>query len=198
MIINVRGTSGAGKTYLVKSIMALSTDVSEWRDMDNAPEGLFGSPTRRPMGYQIKSPSGRCIVIGNYHGVQCGGCDQLMKEPWCLNRDETYALIGAAAKTAHVLYEGLLISEVHRCAALAKTGFDVRVVHINEPLDVCLSAVNARRAARGRGPVNPKLTVEKHHEIHRQVTRLSVAGVKVYMGSRADSFKLVKGLLGWS
>lgn len=199
MVINIRGTSGAGKTHLVKRMMALADKGEAWWPSDS-PTGLFGLPTNRPAGHIIATPSGRCLLLGNYEGVQCGGCDQLMKEPWKLTRDEVFALIRRAAPDfAHIVFEGLLISEVLRCVSLRDSGFDIAVLNIDEPIETCLNSIIARRTARGvTKPLNPKLTVEKHRELRNQINRLKAAGVAAHNVSRSEAWSRLVTLLGWN
>jgi thymidylate kinase len=151
MVINVRGTSGSGKTTVMRYIMEKAVRIEK-----------FG-PEKKPDGYQLVLGSGRALyLVGSYENV-CGGCDAIPTQDEICNRVRHWAHEG------DVLLEGLLMSHVFsRYAALAMElqRQDVPSIFgfLDTPLDVCLERVNARRAARGvTEPVNPENTSDKWH-----------------------------------
>lgn len=149
MIINVRGTSGSGKTTVVRELMARANLVAK-----------IGDNAKKPDAYRLAFPLFDLYVIGSYENV-CGGCDAISTQDEICNRVRCYAPMG------HVLLEGLLMSHVFsRYAALAMELQRQEISSIfgflDTPLDVCLARVNARREARGQTePVNPTNTTDK-------------------------------------
>jgi len=100
MIVNLRGTSGSGKTYVTMKTIELMNGkpfVDEW--------------TGEVLGYELDYG---VTVIGLYPGG-CGGCDRIKTVGEVEHRVKT------AAKHGHVLFEGLILSTIYgRFAALAK------------------------------------------------------------------------------
>jgi hypothetical protein len=152
MLINVRGTSGAGKTTVVRALMALCPHKPIY--------GVLGP--RRPEAYALMLPY-PVYVLGPYL-TPCGGCDCV--QPFAL----IPKLIERHAQRGHVVFEGLLLStffgEIGRL--LMETYADSRVMFLDTPLDVCIKRVEARRAAAGNPkPFDPKLLIEKYNTIAR-------------------------------
>lgn len=184
MIINIRGTSGAGKSTIVNNVT----------DAFPILEPVLTPGRKRPLYYLCRLAPGEfptLAIVGSYESP-CGGCDTIK------TKAEAFELIKALyGKVAqHVLFEGLLISE--------DTGYtldldgvfpdDLLVALINLPVEECVASVNARRAAK-RGPdapgVNPENTTRRHAVIARAVDKLHEAGVPTFTGSRAEVEALV-------
>lgn len=152
MVINVRGTSGSGKTTVMREIMSQSTSTQ--------PIILDGQ--KKPDAYLLNIPSVQHAVflVGSYENV-CGGCDAIATQ------DEICARVRNYSKDGHVLFEGLLMSHVFsRYAALdrelAARGVPSIWAFLDTPLELCLARVNDRRVARGQlEPVNPVNTSDK-------------------------------------
>jgi hypothetical protein len=144
LVINPRGTSGAGRTELVRRI------VTEYRLAGGEAEPLWRPGRPRPIGWRIGHPgAGRPLaVIGHYEATR-GGCDTIPDQDGGL--DGAFRLADALAQGGHdVLIEGLRLSGDHcRTAALARV-HRVHVLHLDTPLDACARNVTARRRA-GRG-----------------------------------------------
>ena len=178
MIINLRGTSGSGKTHLARRIMDMyGTKVAYKREGRKQPIGYVYS--RRDKS----KPS--LAVIGHYE-TACGGCDTLP------TNDLIFDLVRNAHEMCHdVLFEGLLISsDVNRVVNLWTASYPVQVVALNTPLDVCLDSVNARRQAKtpGKPPVNPANTTSKHRAVQLSMKRLAEAGVPSHWLDRDAAF----------
>ena len=135
MIINLRGTSGSGKTHLARQIM----------DRFGARK-VYHKPGRtQPIGYTFAHPNGGpdLAVVGHYE-TACGGCDTIA------SLDEIFQLVRLSHKLGHhVLFEGLLASgEMNRAMALHNDGLPFEVLIIDITLEECLASVNARRRAK--------------------------------------------------
>ncbi len=162
LIINVRGTSGSGKSHLIREVMA--------RYKNQTP--VFIEGRKRPMYYKCQHPTGgrELCVLGHYESP-CGGCDTINGTDLIFNTVRELARLGY-----DVLFEGLLISiEVNRTNAMANSGIgDVSVICLNTPLETCIASINSRRAARGKTePVNPDNTASKHRGVVSAAKRLN-------------------------
>jgi hypothetical protein len=179
VIINIRGTSGAGKTHLVRRIMA---ELPNWQDVTF--EGKL-------IGHRTRTQRGALVVIGPYReGKVTGGCDNIQQ------RETAFELIGYWAADADVIFEGLLLSEeVRRTVELQRIS-PVHVIFLNTPIDDCIASINERRRARGEEkPVNENNTRKRMKPIFSARGRLKDAGVTVTSLSREEAFLHVKELL---
>src|SRR5678815_5091805 len=93
LVVNIRGTSGSGKSTIVRGIMAKGATV--------IPIG----EDRKPDGYIITGPLFKrpVYVVGPYT-TACGGCDQITTQDEICDRIRAYSTLG------DVLVEGLLMS----------------------------------------------------------------------------------------
>lgn len=175
MIYNIRGTSGAGKTTLVRSITGLFRFHQD----------TFVSGRKRPIATVYwNKPEHRLCVVGSYRNV-CGGCDTIK------TIDEVFAVIrGAHSRGQDVIFEGLLVSvDFRRTVALYNDGLPLTVIGLKTPIDVCIRNVEKRRRKRGvTEPLNPKNTVSKHKGVSRSLERLGEIGIAThwltYRGAR--------------
>lgn len=194
MIVNIRGTSGSGKSFLVSKVMASYEVRIPIYSLRPGFLGIRENRGRRPIGYLMREPAPSLMVIGHYE-VPSGGCDTLRK----LSRDELFDLVRESAFSNHnVVFEGLLVSnEVGRTVVLARE-FPLTVLHIDIPTEECLAWINQRR--RLKDPtvtdVNPDNTVAKWREIRRVMERLRAAGVPCHEGNREEMFHVASKLLG--
>ena len=131
MIISLRGTSGAGKSHMVRTI----TDLYAKR-IDKFEEG------RRMPLYTIygRNPEGRVLVTPGHYRIANGGVDTLP------DLDTAYRLARWAAKCDYdVLMEGKNMSDgVKRVNELVAEKFDVRVVVLNTDVPTCVKSVRER------------------------------------------------------
>lgn len=146
LVINPRGTSGAGKTWLVREVMA----AYRREGARAAPLGREGR--LRPMGWRLDHPWGGCplAVIGDYEATR-GGTDTIPVADGGL--DEAFRLADALAGHGHdVLLEGLQLSGEHRrTASLARAqrarGSALHVLCLDVKLEQCVRNVMTRRRA---------------------------------------------------
>jgi thymidylate kinase len=150
MLINVRGTSGAGKTTVVRALMAQCPRKAIY--------GIFGP--RLPEAYKLTLPH-PAYVIGPYL-TPCGGCDRIL--PFALIPQ----LIEKYAQQGHVVFEGLLLSTFYGDIGRLLETRDSVVLFLDTPLELCIERVEARRRAAGNfRPFNPMLLAQKHATIAR-------------------------------
>lgn len=163
-IVNLRGTSGAGKTETVRRLMKQQRAVPTEHDKRG-----------RPVDYVMKLDNGvKVFVLGRYDSV-CGGCDTFKD-----GAKEIMLRIGRYHSRGHVLFEGLLISGYWGSFGEWAQQFGKHFVlaQLTTPLDVCLERVQKRRLARGdTKPFNPKNTVDRWHVSRRVFERQLAAGI---------------------
>ena len=181
MIINIRGTSGSGKSTVVKSLLNCREELVH-------PHFVEGR--KRPLGYWVEHPARRIAVIGHYE-TACGGCDTIP------NMDRIFELITQCHKMgAHVLFEGLLVSaEGRRTIELGeRVGWDQFVVlRLTTDLEECVESINQRRRAKNpEAPdVNPKNTEQKYKGTLSTCRRIEAAGGTVREFDRVGAYKYV-------
>jgi hypothetical protein len=164
MIVNIRGTSGSGKTTIVLKLLKSFAHSQIWVDANGneklvpVNEADSPKPDGKLWGYEL--PSLRLRIVGRYE-TPCGGCDGISTQQEVEDRVRLWH-----GKGYHVLFEGLLISHIYgRWAKLAQdVGRDnMMFAFLRTPLVTCLERVTARRSARGvTTPLNPTNTMQKH------------------------------------
>jgi thymidylate kinase len=184
MIINPRGTSGSGKTTVVRGIMDHYPIVNP----------IFNENQRKPIGYQLLGhPDIKdTYVVGSYENV-CGGCDSIKTQDEICDRVRRFAPLG------HVLVEGLLMSHLFsRYVGLAKELIPIPYVwaFLDTPLSVCIERVQVRRNARGiTTPLNTKNTEQKWHDMRRVFAKCQAAKLDARWLDHTNPVEIVWGWL---
>ena len=149
MNIQLRGTSGSGKSYCVHYLL------------NNLP-GVRLIKNGKVQGYRLKHPNGGqdIYVVGSYENI-CGGLDGIKTQDGACARIVKYASRG------NVIFEGLLASNVYQRWIDLSTKINGLIwAFMDTPLDVCLARIEARRKARNAiEPLNPANTISKHKAI---------------------------------
>lgn len=166
MIINICGSSGSGKSSLVRQLMS------------QYPIRIPLQPEnrKRPVAYTCgKHCYGNNLFVLGHYETACGGCDTLAS--WFPDGmlHEIYEWIRAAhTSTTNIIYEGLLIeSDVKRAINLHKDGYPFVAVFLNTSKQLCLDSVRMRREANGNfKPLNPKNTLDRVRQCIRRRERL--------------------------
>lgn len=187
MIINIRGTSGSGKSTVVTSLM----------DQASQKLRVMQKGRKQPLGYIVTVPgaTGRIAIPGHYE-TACGGCDTLPSYDFIYQKVE-----GGILCEGHVVFEGLLVSEeTKRMIELHKawkegrlpSRAEPRVIFVNTPVEVCLESIRTRRAARGdERPLKEDNTRNRIATIVRACQKLGEAGIQVVETDRAGAASLV-------
>jgi hypothetical protein len=184
-IVNIRGTSGAGKSTVVRNVM------QHYRSM--LPN--FIADRRQPITYILASPEVEIpLLVPGHYETACGGCDTLKTV------DQAYQLVRAAAESKfHVLFEGIMVQDdVMRAIALSAV-HPLTVIRLTTPIEVCLEGIQSRRDKRGDTRVlNPKNTIARDKSVKRNCDRLREAGVEVLDLDREQAFATILQRFGWS
>ena len=191
-IVNIRGTSGSGKTYLVREVMRAALSVSgPSRTIDVAHPDKHNKFLLT--GYEF--PGANLSVIGNYL-ADCGGCDKFSWKgaaDWVMS-----AVMAEAINGRNVLFEGLMVSSwsLPRFQALEKVA-PVKVIVLSTPLEECLEAIRQRRLSKGNtAELNPESTTGKYKSILSMGYKHRAAGLDVEFLSRGEALVRVCELLG--
>jgi cytidylate kinase len=151
-IYDIRGTHGSGKSTIAKQLI----DEHGGLEIVGNPLTYAGNPTI--LGYHI--PKFNLVVLGRYK-TQCGGCDGIKTQSEIKARISHYEEQGR-----NVLLEGILVAHTYGPWNEFASGRDWRFRFLDTPLDVCIDRVNARRAEKGKPPLeDPKNIVRDHKRI---------------------------------
>jgi len=189
-LVNIRGTSGSGKSTAVRSIMERADSVDPFL----ADPAVFGKKRKNPLFYLCQFKGHPDVAVLGHYGADCGGLDTL----------PSYAFITELIRTRysegqHVIFEGLLLSHDTKQVLglwdwLGKKDFTV--LELTETVETCVQSVRDRRARKGQPPeFNTNNTVRRHGEVIRACSKLEAAGVPVRRISRAECVPTVLELL---
>lgn len=189
-IINVRGTSGSGKSTAVRQVMDAATSIDR----------IYVEGRKNPLLYRLNWPQFLEIVaVPGHYETPCGGCDTIK------TYDQLFEIIRGEHKAGHhVLFEGLLVAhDKKRCTELwdwleREPGM-FNIIEITEPLEVCLASVEKRRSERKNPPskpFNPDNTIRRYNEVVRSCEQLEAIGIEVYRKGREELESTIFELLG--
>lgn len=184
MIINVRGTSGSGKTYAVRYAL---DQMKDFQTITNNKGKIIAN-----VAYLNMNP---VYVLGDYTKNECGGCDGIKTQ------DEICSLVRHFSEFGHVIFEGLLISGMFARYASLNNEFSYLNEHyiwafLDTPIETCLERVQQRRDARGdTRPFNPDNTIGKYDAVWKCWDKATKAGyecVKLYHKGDAAGVKILE------
>jgi hypothetical protein len=187
IILNPRGAGGAGKTVLVRRLMAAY----------GAPAPLHRPGRARPIGYQLDHPRGGrpLVVIGAYEATR-GGCDTIPIRDGGL-AEATRLAAGWAAAGHDVLLEGLVLSGEHRHMAALAAAHPLHILHLATPPEDCARALIARRRARRDAwPALALAAARQQAEIAEACDRLKAGGAWVERLGLEEALHRARVLLG--
>jgi adenylate kinase family enzyme len=196
MIVNLRGTSGSGKTTVVRGLMEKYPAIEPLMVADDKGKEKIHGYECRMANFPGNPPN--LYVVGSYKNV-CGGCDGIKTQDEICDRVRKYAGmmivegsngLDETYRQCHVVFEGLLISHLYsRYLNLDREMVKTHAQHtiwafLDTPEQVCVDRVSARREQRymakclaadqkGKprpahpGPLNEKNTRQKWHDMRR-------------------------------
>jgi len=168
VIIQVRGTSGSGKSTVMRKV---KDRLAGW-------ESHYVEGRKKPLWYR----RGNLYVLGHYESP-CGGCDTIG------SARQVYEVIQGLPLDATILCEGLLLSEDVKWSSQLD---GLRALFLVTPVDICLERIEARRRAAGNDkPLNPANTVNRVATIKRARVRLRDVGVKTRRVSCSQALRLI-------
>jgi len=145
MIIQVCGTSGSGKSTVLRSLLERSRAASE-AALDHEKWAVMTEGRRSPLGYRfclVGCP--RPIFVPGAYESPTGGCDTIKGVEPALEVVRERVTLGE-----DVVAEGLFIMNMTRCPALlCEVAVPWHLVHLDTPLDECFRRILARRQAVG-------------------------------------------------
>jgi hypothetical protein len=177
VIVNLRGTNGAGKSAVAMKFI-----------QSFASRELYGRlGPRRPEAYAVDINSSKPLyVLGPYQtatgGIDAAGLDVAK----VIELATKYCVMG------HVFFEGVVISTTFGAVGTwlaEKHKEDSIVAYLDTPLEVCLDGVEARGGNRKALHI-----ATKHKVIERTMALMIEAGVRTEMVSRDNAFKKI---IGW-
>ena len=174
VIINPRGTSGSGKTELVRRILA----QYGWRWSAESGSAVSLEPVyregrRRPLGYRLRHPlRGRPLAVVGHYEVTSGGCDTIRAADGGLEEVMRWAA-DHAARDHDVLMEGRrLSSEYERSAELARS-HRLHILRLATPLEQCArNLVWRRRVRKDTWPLLARTVAAEHDLVAEACERL--------------------------
>lgn len=197
MIIQVRGTSGCGKSWIIhqlmKELVPFPAESSQalWIPV----KARWKNKKRRiPLYYVTKLHNNKIVAIcGGYEAI-CGGCDNVgsAKHVFWL-----YAKIRESFPQCHIISEGLLLSEDTKWTIKAQEmGWDPKAIFLTTEIDTCIQQINDRRKAVGKMEPIPESNTRRRVEvINRAKVKLKNAGVWSHAYPTNATINLIKGMI---
>jgi len=179
--INIRGTSGSGKSTIIRRVM----------DLYESREPTVKATRKQPLGYTCYAPGHTPLWVAGHYETVCGGCDTIN------GIDYIYQLIyEAITRGEDVLFEGLIVaSDVTRAIELKE--FDGMVIELDTPITECIAGIQSRRDVRGDiRELDPRNTMRKASHIAGQRIRFHESGIDFRILSREDAFICIVNKLG--
>ncbi len=201
MIILIAGTNGAGKTHLMRRILAKLPEPTNHTTVVK-PNGKpvqvaanwYGTNTEAWPG------SNNVTILGKYDGSTCGGCDCYS---WKGAPDDLERVVTEAVKAGQrVLLEGLTVCSWGQDRMKRLKDLGLVIVQLSTPLEACLDAVNGRRKTRAEAegkeytPVNPDNPSSKHRFLEKVAPVRRRLGVPVNELDRESAYRYVVEALG--
>lgn len=187
MILNIRGTNGAGKSHLVRQLI----DDLHGQEILNEKGKI--------LGYLL---DGNIRVVGKYN-VKCGGADTLPKpvdQPGWNSMDVVEQQVREYAALGHVVFEGLIVSSIwnDRWIRLSNE-FPSIWLFLDTPMEVCHQRVMDRNGGRPlryeeRGLEKTNLGLV-YHRSENNYKKAVAAGVDARMIPYENAYSVVRAIL---
>jgi ABC-type dipeptide/oligopeptide/nickel transport system ATPase component len=191
VIINISGTSGSGKSHLVRSFIS-------WAEDGGVVKSLYAEERKNPIGYDVILPKRKRVVhiVGPYGDADTAGCDVLR------NVEAAYERIHEAYDAGKdVLFEGLFMMNMTRGPQMVEQygyGDRVYVIQLTDPLPVCFASISTRRERRGEGKLLSKEnTTSNFKRSNSYCIKMRGAGAEVISTKRSEALGVLVDLLGY-
>jgi gluconate kinase len=157
MIIQIRGTSGSGKSTAMRQVMS---SIGSW-------EKEYVAKRKQPLYYRSTYVGKSVIVLGHYESP-CGGCDTIG------SAKAVYELLQTIQADV-ILCEGLLLSEDVKWSSQLK---DLVVMFLTTTPETCIEQIKQRRASVGNEKeLNTSNTLNRVPVIERARRKLVELGI---------------------
>lgn len=171
MIIQVRGTSGSGKSTVMREVIA---------GLGGKVKPVMREGRKNPLYYMIDD----IAILGHYESP-CGGCDTVG------SARQVFDLL-QEVEARIVLSEGLLLSEDTKWSKQLK---DLWVVFLTTPVETCLERIRERRKKAGNNkPLSETNTRNRVAVIERARLKLVAESV---ICRRCSSNQAADVILNW-
>jgi len=178
LIINLRGTSGAGKTTIVRSLIA-SIDIG------TPIYGALGA--RLPEAIQLGCLQRPLFALGPYPAAGCDAVVSRLGVRGVINLLEKYSALG------DVIFEGLIISSMFGTIGSWLRNHPPAIVAV---LDVTLAEALAGLSARQGDQQKAARTQEAHHrKTFKVADKMRAVGMRVEMLERDKAVNTIRGWL---
>jgi hypothetical protein len=178
MIINLRGTSAAGKTTIVRSLI---------RSVNTATPIFDALGERQPEAIELRFPGRALFALGPYPAA---GCDAIVSR---LGVQGVIDLLEKYSTRGDVIFEGLIISSMF--GAIGDWLYD-HPPAIVAVLDVTMAEVWAGLAARQGDRQKAAKTQEAHHrKTFKVADTMRAIGMRVEMLRRDGAVDTIRGWL---
>lgn len=186
MIVNIRGTSGSGKTTAVRNVLNSGGAKTTVRERNS----------RVVIGYILERRFSRpTFIMGPYEGTGSGGCDSFRDLSKVFSEVQYWHDHGF-----HIIFEGLLISRskgrmIDLWNAIGPS--NLHLLHLQTSLEDCLEGIRQRRMRRGNmKPVNRERTEETFYRAFKISSDLGQLGVRMSFVLRERVPVHIDSLLG--
>lgn len=169
MLINLRGTSGSGKSTAVRQLIEMATS-----------KDVYVEGRKKPLYSIHRLENGKTFATLGHYETPCGGCDTLKK------LDDVFALYEQIKNDVDfVVAEGKILGDDTKRIPLVDRAV---ILHFTTSIADCYAGVAKRRWDKGdhdKSFMKPRKLEADHRTIGSAVRRLKAAGkVKVVEVSR--------------
>lgn len=180
-IINIVGTSGAGKSHVVRNFV---------RKQESKPIYIEGRTA--PFGYEIESK--RIFIVGAYEAASSGGCDTFGGDS---RVERLYKLVQDRwSEDWNVIYEGITMMNHTRGIELWNKTKSLNVIFLQVSLEDCINSVQRRRVEIGKEPEFATQNIKTNFvRAKNYSSKLKALGCPVYKVSREEAGKVLERLL---
>jgi predicted kinase len=185
MIIQLAGTSGSGKSYVMRKVF----------EEAGIRTPLWEEGRKQPIGYlmrlrDVKPP----VFVPGHYEAPTGGCDTIK------DVERIYELVEQHHRAGeHVLFEGLYAMNHTRGPALVRAlgkPSPFTIIRLTTELVDCARRINERRREAGNDKaLAPKHTSANHTRAVNYASKMQLAGAAFAKASSDDAPALILSLL---